>query len=181
MALLFFKRLIFLHNYTDSTGEFRDTTLLFIIILMFIGASPGSTGGGIKTTTFVALYLTVIAVFKGRKAVCIRERTLPPDLILRAMTITISSMILIIFMTGFLSLTEEHSFLQLLFEVTSAFGTVGLTTGITPTLTTFGKIAIILTMFIGRIGLLTLAFALAQRNRTQQAAIKYLEERILIG
>lgn len=166
---------------TIPIGGLRDTTLLFIIVLMFIGASPGSTGGGIKTTTFVSLFLAIMANFKGKTTVKIYERTLPLDLIQKAMTITFSALTLVIFVTGLLSLTEQQSFLQLLFEVTSAFGTVGLTTGVTPTLTNFGKIAIMLTMFIGRVGPLTLAFALAQRAKTQQATIKYPDERILIG
>lgn len=162
-------------------NELRDSTLLFIIILMFIGASPGSTGGGIKTTTFVTVFLSIIANFKGKCTVDIRERTLPADIVQKAITVAFSAFILIIFVTGLLTITEQQEFFSLLFEVTSAFGTVGLSTGITPTLTNFGKIAIMLTMFIGRVGPLTLAFALAQRAKKQKAQIKYPEERILIG
>ena len=162
-------------------NELRDSTLLFIIILMFIGASPGSTGGGIKTTTFVTVFLSIIANFKGKCTVDIRERTLPADIVQKAITVAFSAFTLIILVTGLLTITEQQEFFSLLFEVTSAFGTVGLSTGITPTLTNFGKIAIMLTMFIGRVGPLTLAFALAQRAKKQKAQIKYPEERILIG
>ncbi len=165
---------------TLDTGALRDTTLLFIIILMFIGASPGSTGGGIKTTTFVAVVLSVIANFQGKHDASYRERTLPKEIIQKAVTIIMSAMLLIIIVTGFLTVTEKFDFMPLLFETVSAFGTVGLGLGITPDLTSAGKIAIIFTMYAGRVGPLTLAFALAQKRKAT-VQIRYPEERILIG
>lgn len=166
---------------TIAISDLRDTTLLFIIIFMFIGASPGSTGGGIKTTTFVAVILSVITSLNGKNVVSIKERTLPGDMVRKALTITLLALFLILLVTGLLTITEDQDFLSLLFEVTSAFGTVGLSTGVTPHLTQIGRIAIMLTMFVGRVGPLTLAFALAQKSKIEQAHIKYPEERILIG
>lgn len=165
---------------TISIADLRDTTLLLIVILMYIGASPGSTGGGIKTTTFVAVFQSIIATLRGRCDVNIRERTLHEDTIKKATAIAFSAMVLILGITCLLTITEEAEFLDLLFEATSAFATVGLSTGITPGLSTFGRIAIILTMFVGRVGPLTLAFAMAQRSCNKNY-IKYPEEKIMIG
>ena len=166
-------------NTIDTSG-LRDTTLLFVIILMFIGASPGSAGGGIKTTTFVAVVLSVIANFQGKHDASYRGRTLPKEIIQKAVTIIMAAMLLIIIVTGFLTMTENADFMTLLFETVSAFGTVGLGLGITPYLTPLGKTAIIFTMYAGRVGPLTLAFALAQKRKAT-AQIKYPEEKILIG
>lgn len=166
---------------TLAIGDLRDTTLLVLVLLMFIGASPGSTGGGIKTTTFTAILMAIIANFKGKTTVSIMERTLPQDLVQKAMTLTFAALALVLLLTGVLSLTENHNFLQILFEVTSAFGTTGWSTGITPDLTPFGKLAIIGAMFVGRVGPLTLVYALTKSNAAQQPAIKYPEERIVIG
>lgn len=165
---------------TINTADLRDTTLLLIAILMYIGASPGSTGGGIKTTTFVAVIRSILATFKGRYDVNIRERTIPRDTIEKAVAVAFTAMVLVLVITGLLTFTEKAEFLDLVFEATSAFATVGLSTGITPNLSVLGRIAIIFTMFIGRVGPLTLAFALAQR-RTEHNYLKYPEERIIIG
>lgn len=166
---------------TLDIGQMRETTLLFLIMLMFIGASPGSTGGGIKTTTFLSVVLSVVASFQGKSDSTILERTIPRDLIQKALTITILALLLVLVVTGILTLTEDEEFLPLLFEATSAFATVGLSMGVTPQLSTAGKVSIIFTMYVGRVGPLTLAFALAQKRKVSLAHIRYPEERIIIG
>ena len=159
----------------------HETTLLSMIGLMFIGASPGSAGGGIKTTTFISIILSVLSTYRSQPHVVYKGRTLPRDVIQKAWAITTSAAFLIFITVSILSLTESADLLAILFEVTSAFGTVGLSMGITPALSSVGKIAIILTMFIGRVGPLTLAFVLSQKKNKRAGQIKYPDERIMIG
>ncbi len=166
---------------TINLGAMHETTLLFIVVLMFIGASPGSTGGGIKTTTFSSLIFSVLSTYRNEPCVVIEGRTLPNDIIRKALAVAASAAFLVIFVTFILALTEKATLFPLLFEVTSAFGTVGLSMGVTLILSAFGKAAIILTMFIGRLGPLTLVFFLSQRTAGSAAQIKYPDERIIIG
>ncbi|WP_336784802.1 TrkH family potassium uptake protein [Paenibacillus sp. MMO-177] len=165
-------------NTLDYT-QLRQATVFFTVILMFIGASPGSTGGGIKTTTFTTMVGAVIAMIRGRDDIVLFHYRLGKDRIFKALTITMLSLTLVIFVTMLLSTTEDQQFLRILFETTSAFGTVGLTTGITPELTFFGKIVIALTMFAGRLGPLTLAYALGPK--TEKELYRYPEGKITIG
>lgn len=165
-------------NTLDYT-QMRQATVFFTIILMFIGASPGSTGGGIKTTTFTTMVGAVIAMIRGREDIVLFHYRLGKDRIFKALTITMLSLTLVIFVTMLLSTTEDQQFLKILFETTSAFGTVGLTAGITPELTYFGKIVIAITMFAGRLGPLTLAYALGPK--TEKELYRYPEGKITIG
>ncbi len=164
---------------TLAIAELRSATQFFIVLLMFIGASPGSTGGGIKTSTFTSLIGAVWAMIRGHEDVEVFERRIPKEIVYRALTITLAALSLVITVTMILTITEKADFLTLLFETTSAFGTVGLTMGITPDLSTFGRILISLTMFAGRVGPLTIAFAVAQRQNKQ--AYKYAKEKIMVG
>ncbi|SHI19983.1 TrkH family potassium uptake protein [Desulfosporosinus lacus] len=166
---------------TINLAGMYDTTLLSMIVLMFIGASPGGTGGGIKTTTFISIILSVLSTYRSDPHVVLEGRTLPKDVIRKAWAVTTSAAFLIFLILSILSHTENSDLMTVLFEVTSAFGTVGLSLGITPTLSEVGKMAIILTMFIGRLGPLTLAFVLSQKRDKQAAHVKYPDERILIG
>ncbi|HWQ73598.1 MAG TPA: TrkH family potassium uptake protein [Desulfitobacteriaceae bacterium] len=166
---------------TVNLLNMHETTLFFIIMLMFIGASPGSTGGGIKTTTFIAILLSVLSTFRGQAHVVIKERTLPVEIIRKALAITISLAFLIILLTFILSITEDAGLIPLFFEVTSALATTGLSLGITPSLSVFGKIMIIISMFIGRVGLLTLVYFLSQRAKESEEHFKFPDEQILIG
>jgi len=166
---------------TINISDMYDTTLLSMIVLMFIGASPGSTGGGIKTTTFISIVLSVFSTFRSDPHVVLEGRTLPKDIIQKALAITTLAAFLIFIMTSILTITEKADFLTLFFEVTSAFGTVGLSLGVTPDLSSLGKVAIILTMFAGRVGPLTLAFFLSQKANKSSVHIKYPDERIIIG
>lgn len=165
-------------NTLDYTA-LRQATMFFTIILMFIGASPGSTGGGIKTTTFTTLVGAALAMIRGREDIVFFRHRLGKDRIFKALTITLISLGLVIIVTMVLSMTEKQPFLFLLFEATSAFGTVGLSIGVTPELSAVGKIVIVLTMFAGRLGPLTLAYALGPR--TEKELYRYPEGKITIG
>lgn len=164
---------------TLDIGAMRQASQFFIILLMFIGASPGSTGGGIKTTTFTILIGAMIAMIRGRQDIVLFRFRLAQDRIFKAITLTLLALFLVIFVAMVLSTTEPHPFLMILFEVTSAFGTVGLTMGLTSQLTVFGKIMIILMMFIGRLGPLTLAYALGPRP--EKELYRHPEGKITIG
>lgn len=166
---------------TINIAGMYDTTLLTMIVLMFIGASSGSTGGGIKTTTFMAIVLSVLSTYRSEPHVSLDGRTIPKDVIQKAWVIATSAAILLFFILSILSHTEKVDLMTVLFEVTSAFGTVGLSLGLTPHLTYVGKIAIIFTMFAGRVGPLTLAFVLSRKSNKQAGQIKYPDERIMIG
>lgn len=177
------------HSATPRTAGFNtlptdgltNASKFLSIVLMFIGGSPGSTAGGIKTSTAGVLIWTVVSVIKGREDTEIYNRRITKDIIYRSLSVAIISMLLIIFTVTILSLTEAASFIEVFFEATSAFGTVGLSLGITPQLSSIGKVMIIITMFAGRVGPLTLAFALAQRQRKGRGKLKYPEEKILVG
>ncbi len=165
---------------TIPTNLLHRASLFFIMILMFIGASPGSTGGGIKTTTITVLIVGVISYVSGKKDVELWNRRLPKDLIFQALVVVTVSMFLIMFFVTLFLITEEFSLLSIMFEIVSAFGTVGLSTGITSDLSTIGKLGIIITMFTGRVGPLTIGLALAIRSRGKNGA-RYPEEKISIG
>ncbi|TGE38639.1 Trk family potassium uptake protein [Desulfosporosinus fructosivorans] len=166
---------------TIDISNMYETTLLSMIVFMFIGASSGSTGGGIKTTTFIAIILSVLSTYRNNLHVVLKGRTIPREVIAKAWAITTSAIFLIFIVLSILSHSENSDLQTLLFEVTSAFGTVGLSLGITPHLSVAGKIAIALTMFIGRVGPLTLAFFLTQKRNKLSTQIKYPDERIMIG
>ena len=161
---------------TIPTGDLKPATLFFFTTLMFIGASPGSTGGGIKTTTFTALFLAVLSVIKGRDDVEVYERRISKRTIDRALAISMISLTIVVLITIILSAVETCEFLEVLFETVSAFGTVGLSTGITARLSFAGKVLIMLTMFSGRLGPLTVATAIAQRQHIVQ--VRYPEEKL---
>lgn len=164
---------------TVDIGAMRQASQFFMIILMFIGASPGSTGGGIKTTTFMTLIGAIVAMIRGKEDIVLFHYRLGKDRILKAITLTMIALFLVIFVAMILSTTESHPFLMILFEVTSAFGTVGLTMGLTTDLTVVGKILISLTMFAGRLGPITLAYALGPK--TEKELYRYPEGKITIG
>lgn len=163
---------------TIDYGSMRESTLFFTMVLMFIGAGSVSTGGGIKITTFVILITSVLSFFKKKEELVLFRRTIKMSTVTRALAIVIASQFLIFVAVFTLMLTENFSFMELLFETISAFGTVGLTMGITAKLSAFGKCVIMFVMFCGLIGPLTLVFSLA---RPAKQAIRYPSEDVFTG
>ena len=166
-----------------STLDFSlvgQPALLMVMFLMFVGAAPGSTGGGIKTTTFYLLIKQAIATITGKKNIESGRNSIPFSLIDKAATIFLFSIAIIFVSLVFLSFTEPNAnFLHLMFEEVSAFGTVGLSTGLTPELSDPGKIIITINMYIGRLGPLTLAFALSKKVMTNK--YRYPSASIMVG
>jgi len=172
---------------TIDISVLTNASLFFIVILMFIGASPGSCGGGIKTTTFGVVFAMLVARFQNREDVNIARRRVPNNIVSKAISVTFFSMVIIMLFTILIvemeraGISHQESrglFLELLFEVVSAFGTVGLSTGLTSGLSAAGKVIIIATMFIGRIGPLTVALAIGKKEYPR---FKYAQENLLIG
>ena len=163
---------------TYAIGDFTDAGLFVLTLLMFIGASPGSTGGGIKTTTFFVLMQEVRSLFTKRHIGAFR-RSISMEALAKAFLITMLSLLLVCACTFFLCILEpEYTFLQLLFEEVSAFGTVGLSTGITPALGWVAKLVLIITMFAGRVGTFTLLSIWIERPAP---TARYTEESLTIG
>lgn len=163
---------------TYPIGKFSNAGLFVLAVLMFLGASPGSTGGGIKTTTTFVLAESMFSSATNRHC-CAFKRRIPAEVISQAFTITILALAVVCVQTFFLCIAEpEYDFMKLLFETVSAFGTVGLSTGITPDLSGWAKMILILTMFIGRLGPLTMATIWSFKPK---AGAWYSEETITIG
>ena len=164
---------------TVPIASLSTITLTIIIILMFIGASPGSTGGGIKTSTFAILLLSLGNILRGKEDIEVFKRKIPSTIVYKAMAIVVGTLLLLVSIFLLLLAFEKQPFLPLLFESVSAFGTVGLSMGITPDLTSIGKLLIILLMYGGRIGPLTLGFALTRTLR--RGKVEYPVAKIMIG
>lgn len=164
---------------TIDISLLRESTQFLMVILMFIGAAPGSTGGGIKVTTFAILVTAVLARLRGKEDIVLFRHRISKESVYRAISMTLLSVIFVVIATMLLSVTENAEFLSVLFEAVSAFGTSGLSMGLTPNLTTVGKCLIIILMFVGRIGPLTLAYALKSKNHKE--LYRYPEGNITIG
>lgn len=164
---------------TIDFSHLKDVTLFLMVLFMFIGASPGSTGGGIKTSTLGVLVYSVRAMLEGRDEVEAFGKSIPKLLVYKSIAIMTVSSVVVIFFFALLLITQKEGFLDLLFETVSAFGTVGLSTGVTPRLTGVGKLIIIGLMFVGRIGPLTLA--LAVRERREKGIRRYPSGRVMVG
>jgi trk system potassium uptake protein TrkH len=149
---------------------------------MFIGGSPASTAGGIKTTTFGLIVFNVFSVINGYEETVMFKRRVSQVLISRALALMSLALSLVLFVTMVLSFNEhDTSFLSLLFETVSAFGTVGLSTGITPHLSDVSKMVLAMTMFFGRLGPMTLVMALARRQSQNRALLRYPENKVNVG
>lgn len=163
---------------TYPIGNFSNAGLFVLTILMFLGASPGSTGGGIKTTTTFVLVKSMFSAATNRHCSAFKRR-IPTEVISQAFIITILALGVVCMQTFLMCLVEpEYDFVKLLFETVSAFGTVGLSTGITPDLNVCAKLILVLTMFIGRLGPLTIATIWSFKPK---AGAWYSEETITIG
>ncbi len=155
-------------NFPISLNSISDTGLLLLMTLMFIGASTGGTGGGIKTTTFIALMAATRSTLRGQKDVIISNRLISDKVILKAVGITVGSLLFVLLMAMLLSTTntfvkkESFTFLEILFTCISAFATVGFDIGLTAKLNHFGQFILIVGMFVGRLGILLLLSALWQ-------------------
>ena len=170
---------------TINVADQYDSTKLMTIVLMFIGASPASTGGGIKTTTFVVLISTIISVLRGRDETMIMKRRVDKSIVYRALTIAILALLLICITSGIMMVVEPDglSAVDVLFEAVSAFGTVGLSAGITPDLGALSKIMLSFTMFVGRVGPISLILALSahQGNGRNSQETVAPDARIVVG
>jgi trk system potassium uptake protein TrkH len=165
---------------TINIAALGPASVLLMLFLMFVGASPASTGGGVKTSTAGLLVLLIRARVKARETISAFHRTLSGDLVIRAFTLVALALAVIFLSSGILLANQpELGIQEALFEVFSAFGTVGLSMGVTSELTPVGKIVIILTMFIGRVGPLTLLYALSRRKA--RGRFEYAEESVLVG
>lgn len=169
-------------------SSLTDVSLLITMILMFIGACPGSCAGGIKTTTIAVILLVIYNRFMGRARASIFKRSISRDSVTSAFTVFHLSVIVVLFALAIFLFAESVSaahvatkgwFLENMFEIFSAFGTVGLSLGITSHLHDFGKVIIIIMMFVGRVGLLTMAFSLARPP--QRGEIVYSDEPVMVG
>jgi len=173
---------------TIDLAALTNPSLLVLIILMFIGASPGSCGGGIKTSTFALLGGLLINRLKGKSQVHLFHRTVPEEIVSRSMALIVLAGGLVLVMTTLVLMVESgHApfekaggkLMEVLFEVVSAFGTVGLSIGITPKLESISKILIIITMYLGRVGILSLGYSIAKRE--ERHPISYAEESVMVG
>ena len=166
---------------TIDTSLLNEATQLFMSGLMFIGASPSSAGGGIRTTTFALMILFIIQFSRGRQAIKVFNREIDPQDIQRAFAVLVLAGTIVFTSLLFCILFENgrHDLIDLIFEVASAFGTCGLSTGITGELTDGTKIIIMMMMFIGRVGFISFIITLGGKQSTDK--VRYPKERILIG
>lgn len=168
-------------NTVDLTAMTQATTVL-TVLLMFVGASSGSTGGGVKITTVAVLAAAVKSVLFGQKDTTLMKRRISNDTVYRAFALVCFPLFLILTGSFLLNLAEtDVSFLEALYECTSAFATVGLSLSVTPALTLFSKIVLMLLMFAGRVGMLTISYSLLTDRRKRQNSLRYPEGNILIG
>lgn len=158
--------------------SWNEPFMLLMVMMMFIGASPGSVGGGLKTTTFGIVILKIASILRGQERVVVFEREIAAGTVTKAFVITVIMLGIVTISTLILMLTEGLPFLAVLFEVTSAISSVGLSSGVTSQLSLFGQILIGLLMFVGRIGVLSLILSLMG---SKSKALQYMKEDVLIG
>lgn len=162
-------------------GALTLATKYMMVLIMFIGGSPGGTAGGIKTTTAVILLMYIISNVKGKAQTVMMKRTISKELIIRAMGIFFINLLTLLLGIFLLCIFEVQDFISIVFEATSALATVGLTLGITGALTTVGKLVIIFLMFVGRIGITTLFLSLISQHSTVDHSATYPNGSIIVG
>lgn len=172
-------------NTIDQAGMTYASKFMSIM-LMFIGGSPAGTAGGIKTTTLAIIVIAVLSVVRGSNKINFMERNIPFQVLQKALAVFFVSFGSFVIITMILIFTEDamaanYEFLDLLFETSSAIGTVGLTTGVTPTLSPIGRIMISIGMFLGRLGPITMVIALAKQHSAFSDSLDYPEEKIMVG
>lgn len=163
-----------LHKMTDGSK-------FLTIIFMFIGGSPAGTAGGVKTVTIGVLFYAVISVVRSKDDTELFNKRIPDNLVRRALAVIMISLLVVITVTITLTITENFSFIDTFFEAVSAFATVGLTLGITGGLSTIGKLVVCVTMFIGRLGPMTMAVAFALRSSRRSVNVRKPEEKLMVG
>lgn len=161
-------------------NNFQNTTLIIFSLLMFIGASPSSVGGGIRTTTIAIIGLYLYSFLKNENDINIFGRKIAPEDVRKSVVVFMLSAGMCLFSILFLTATEDHSLISIIVEVTSAFGTTGLSLGITPDLSNTGKIMIAILMFIGRVGMLYTLMLFVPKE-TRDLGYEFPEEKIIIG
>ena len=166
---------------TVDYSQLCTATKLFMCLFMFIGGSPAGTAGGVKTVPVAIIIATMKSVFKGESHIRMFERRIEDDVLKRVLTILLTSLTLVFIGAMILSITEDASFIDICFEVISAFGTVGLTIGITSDLTVIGKIIIILLMYAGRIGPITMILSFMRKSRKNTGHVVYPKGEIILG
>ncbi|WP_059172419.1 TrkH family potassium uptake protein [Bacillus sp. FJAT-27445] len=165
---------------TININEFSTPTHLLLSLLMFIGASPSSVGGGIRTTTFAIAVLSIISYARGNSTIKVFNREIMPEDVVKSFIVIVTAFLICGFSIIFLTFIEpEYSIKEILFEVSSAFGTTGMSLGITPELGTLAKSVLMVLMFIGRIGIFSFLFLL--RGKPKQEKFHYSKERVIIG
>jgi potassium uptake TrkH family protein len=164
---------------TMDVSQFSEPTLLVLSALMFIGASPSSVGGGIRTTTFAVILLFIYHFARGYRSVKIFKREIHEEDIIKSFVVALVAFLLCFVSVVILTITEDFPLTAIIFEVCSAFGTTGLSIGITSELSPIGKVVIICLMFIGRIGILLFLFMLGKNDK--KANYHYPKERVIIG
>jgi trk system potassium uptake protein TrkH len=162
-----------------NISAYAYPALLVLMVLMFIGASPNSTGGGIKTTTFGVMVCGLWAVLKGREDITMFKRRLPHKTLESAFGLTLAAIVWVTFVFGAMVIVEPFRFEQILFEIVSAFGNVGLSTGITTKLSTLSRAMLSLTMFFGRLGPLAIGFSLI--GKRESPLHHYAEDEVYVG
>ena len=172
--------------FTIAQDKLTEASKLFSSLYMIIGGSPGGTAGGIKTVTLAIVLCSVWSIIKGRSNIVVFKRTIPVTTLQRALAIVVLMISLLLAGTTILAITENnsafpHSVSDLIFEVSSALGTVGLSTGITPFLSGIGKLVLMLCMFIGRTGPITLIISLQHGSGNTDEVIVYPNEDVMIG
>ncbi|WP_217586230.1 TrkH family potassium uptake protein [Lentibacillus saliphilus] len=164
---------------TMDVSLLTEQNHLFMSFLMFIGASPSSTGGGIRTTTFALVVIFIITYVRSGQSIKLFKREVYQEDLLKAVTVLLVALVFVFVSLMSISIVEPFSIIEILFEVTSAFGTVGLSLGITSDLTSYSKVVLMILMFIGRIGIITFLFTF--KNHKKQGNYRYPKEKIIIG
>lgn len=165
---------------TSDVTQFHEATNLLMSGLMFIGSSPSSVGGGIRTTTFAIAILFLIAYAKGNEQIQVFKREIHMNDVFKSFVVIFLAFFMVLVATLILLVTEPHATLtQIIFEITSAFGTCGMTMGLTPELSSVGKVVVMILMFIGRIGIISFLYTLGGRKQSHK--FHYPKERIIIG
>lgn len=165
---------------TISQADMGNASVITTLAFMFVGGSPGSAAGGIKTATLGVIVFAVAAFIRGKSDTEIFKRRINKDLVIKAFVIAVTGIMLVSVVTVIISASNDVTLKQAVFEAISAFGTVGLSTGITPGLSTVSKVTVIVTMLLGRVGILTMAIAVATGNGPKPL-YRYREDRVMVG